>query len=178
MEHHTHLAISTEPGLTFMSLALREKLLVKAPSMLNTTASVYGGITNWLQLDIVWSPLETQRETIMEQQRFENQWRTWQEIWWDRCQVEGSVLQQECSWFYHACLLWQCLPTAILFELLPEKMRSVCRHQPETDRQIKEEGKVIKVNRIMKLWWQKYMKTVKDNNCVGWLIECLQFNTH
>jgi len=48
-----HLAVLTAPDLTLISLALREKLEARAPSTLNTTASVCGGTTNILQEAVV-----------------------------------------------------------------------------------------------------------------------------
>ncbi len=60
----SHLATSTAPDLSLLSLAEMLKLEVRAPSILNTTASMCGGTTNRLQLVVVWSPLQIKTNEI------------------------------------------------------------------------------------------------------------------
>lgn len=50
--------MSTAPALTLGSLPVTETLAVNEPSMLNTTHSVFGGITAIIKSTDVWSPLK------------------------------------------------------------------------------------------------------------------------
>lgn len=52
-----YLTISTAPALTFGSFPLTDILAVNEPSILNTTHSVFGGITAKKKSTDVWSPL-------------------------------------------------------------------------------------------------------------------------
>lgn len=53
-----NLTTSTAPALTFGSRPVTDMLAVNEPSMLKTTASVFGGMTAKKKCTLVWSPLK------------------------------------------------------------------------------------------------------------------------